>query len=563
MNLKARMYISYAVVIVLTGIIGLFSLYAMDGVNSRLNELGSQKVPRLLLITNIDKELSEYLAAQCNVILHSASSNDDMADMQKAEQAIDKELNELQEKSISTYKGQIADTISIWQEYKKLSNERIQLLKSGQNMETDTMRAQTDKLKQVREQLNGEIDKYIEATTAATVQNVSDGQSQYTRSKFLTGIGLLLAIIIGMAIATFVTRYMSKFINAFLEVSQKVSNGDLKQQIEFTGNDEFGEMATAYNKTIENIRNLVKTIQSTANNVSDTVSQVSTGADQSAQAIQNIAQSVTVVAQSADKQSKGIDQSTQDTASITTYMKAVSSDAKTASNDAEKALNTANEGTQIMFSTIEQMKQIEETTKHSSSVISALGDRSKEIGQIVDTISGLAGQTNLLALNAAIEAARAGEQGKGFAVVAEEVRKLAEQSQQSAQQIAELIGKIQKETQEAVEAISAGTGEVQAGMESANKSGEAFSNIMQIAASVAMQVREMSETMEEVAKNGDNILSRIQEVNKETKVVAGEMENTSASTEEQTASLEEISASCQNLQQLTDKLMNETKKFRI
>ncbi|MDQ0202934.1 methyl-accepting chemotaxis protein [Pectinatus haikarae] len=562
MNLKARMYISYAVVIILTGIIGLFSLYSMDKVNSRLNELGTERVPRLVLMSDIDKELSEYVAAQRNVMLRPAS-NEGINEMQNAEQIIDKNLTELHETAIPTYKDRIASTISLWQDYKKLTNDRVKLFKSGQNMETDAVKAQTDKVRQVREQLNGEMKKYIEETNAATVKNVSDGQSEYTKSKIMTGVGLLIAIIIGMAIATVVTRYMSKFINAFLLVSQKVSDGDLKQKIEFTGTDEFGEMASVYNKTIENIHTLVRTIQSTAGNVANTVSQVASGADQSANAIQHIAQSVTVVAQSADKQSKGISQSTQDTANITNYMQAVSSDARAAADDAEKALNTANEGTQIMFSTIEQMKQIEETTRRSSDVISALGDRSKEIGQIVDTISGLAGQTNLLALNAAIEAARAGEQGKGFAVVAEEVRKLAEQSQQSAQQIAGLIGRIQKETQEAVDAISSGTGEVQAGMESVNKSGEAFSNIMQIAASVAMQVREMSETMDEVAKNGDNILSRIREVDKETKVVADEMENTSASTEEQTASLEEISASCQNLQQLTDKLLDETKKFRI
>ncbi|WP_196605732.1 methyl-accepting chemotaxis protein [Pectinatus haikarae] len=562
MNLKARMYISYAVVIILTGIIGLFSLYSMDKVNSRLNELGTERVPKLVLITNIDKELSEYMAAQRNAMLRPSSSEGTDA-MQNIEQVIDKDLNELQEKSFSGYKERVTNTISLWQDYKKLTNDRIKNFKTGQNLETDTVKAQTIKIRQLREQLNNDIKSYVEEINTATAKNVSDGQSEYTKSKIMTGVGLLIAIIIGMAIATVVTRYMSKFINAFLLVSQKVSDGDLKQKIEFTGTDEFGEMASVYNKTIENIHTLVRTIQSTAGNVANTVSQVASGADQSANAIQHIAQSVTVVAQSADKQSKGISQSTQDTANITNYMQAVSSDARAAADDAEKALNTANEGTQIMFSTIEQMKQIEETTRRSSDVISALGDRSKEIGQIVDTISGLAGQTNLLALNAAIEAARAGEQGKGFAVVAEEVRKLAEQSQQSAQQIAGLIGRIQKETQEAVDAISSGTGEVQAGMESVNKSGEAFSNIMQIAASVAMQVREMSETMDEVAKNGDNILSRIQEVDKETKVVADEMENTSASTEEQTASLEEISASCQNLQQLTDKLLDETKKFRI
>ena len=86
-----------------------------------------------------------------------------------------------------------------------------------------------------------------------------------------------------------------------------------------------------------------------------------------------------------------------------------------------------------------------QTVSRSAQVVTKLGENSKEIGQIVETISGIAGQTNLLALNAAIEAARAGEQGKGFAVVAEEVRKLAEQSKAAAERIANLIEGIQKE----------------------------------------------------------------------------------------------------------------------
>ncbi|WP_182186848.1 methyl-accepting chemotaxis protein [Pectinatus frisingensis] len=560
MNLKTRMYASYAVVIVLTGIIGLFSLYSLAKVDAHLTELGNQRIPQLNIVANIDKELNAYIAAQRNVMLRPAS-NEGISQMQSTEQIIDDNLNKLHDDPLSEHKDQIEQIMSLWQDYKKLSNDRIKMFRAGQTLESDEVGTQTAKTREIRNQLNDSIANYIKEANTATEKTVADGQSEYGKSKIMTAVGLFIVLILAMVIATLVTKYMSKFINSFLSVCQKVSDGDLKQQIDFNGSDEFGEMAAVYNKTIADIKTLIKTIQTTTGNVVNTVSQVATGADQSANAIQNIAQSVTVVAQSADKQSKGISKATKDTASMTNYMKAVSQDAKTAADDAEKTLNIANEGTQIMFSTIEQMKVIEKTTKNSSAVISALGQRSKEIGQIVDTISGIAGQTNLLALNAAIEAARAGEQGKGFAVVAEEVRKLAEQSQDAAQQIAELISRIQKETQEAVDAISTGTGEVQQGIESVNKSGEAFSNIMQTTASVAMQVREMSETMVEVAKNGENILEKMQNVDKETKVVAGEMENTSAATEEQTASLEEISASCQNLQQMSDKLLNETKKF--
>jgi len=122
-------------------------------------------------------------------------------------------------------------------------------------------------------------------------------------------------------------------------------------------------------------------------------------------------------------------------------------------------VDRANDGGQTIELAIAQMGKIETTVNSSAQVVSKLGERSKEIGQIVATISGIAGQTNLLALNAAIEAARAGEQARGFTVVAEEVRKLAEQSQEATKKIAVLIGEIQGDTDNAVVAMNNGTRE--------------------------------------------------------------------------------------------------------
>jgi len=212
---------------------------------------------------------------------------------------------------------------------------------------------------------------------------------------------------------------------------------------------------------------------------------------------------------------------------------------------------------------VQQMGLIEQTVNTSSQVVTQLGERSKGIGQIIDTISGIAGQTNLLALNAAIEAARAGEQGRGFAVVAEEVRKLAEQSQEATKQIAALIGEIQGDTIKAVSAMNNGTREVTLGAEVINESGSAFREIAELVTQVSDQVAVISSDMQHMDKGSQEIVSSVKVIDELSKKTAAEAETASATTEEQSASVEEIASSSQNLANMAQKLQEMVTHFRI
>jgi len=195
--------------------------------------------------------------------------------------------------------------------------------------------------------------------------------------------------------------------------------------------------------------------------------------------------------------------------------------------------------------------------------VARLGERSKEIGQIIDTIAGIAGQTNLLALNAAIEAARAGEQGRGFAVVAEEVRKLAEQSQEAAKQIGTLITEIKDETDKAVAAMNEGTREVKTGAAAVNAAGQTFSEIAAMVTEVSAQVREISQAIEQMSGVSQNIVTAVQKIDTLSKNAATEAETVSAATEEQSASMQEIASSSQALAKMAQEMQGTIRQFRI
>ena len=215
-----------------------------------------------------------------------------------------------------------------------------------------------------------------------------------------------------------------------------------------------------------------------------------------------------------------------------------------------------------MEATVAQMNTIADTVISSSNVVAKLGERSKEIGNIVEVISGISGQTNLLALNAAIEAARAGEHGHGFAVVAEEVRKLAEESQQASKQIGDLIRAIQEETEQAVAAMQTGRSEAEKGRENVTATGKGFSEIRAMIDRLQQYSVTIGTTMEDLTRRAAKIDDATGKIHDSASKVAAESQNVSAATEQQAAGMEEIAASSRGLSDMAHDLNAAAAKFK-
>jgi methyl-accepting chemotaxis protein len=248
---------------------------------------------------------------------------------------------------------------------------------------------------------------------------------------------------------------------------------------------------------------------------------------------------------------------------ISASIQEIAANANQVASQSAKAADKAKDGGKTVEKAVLQMSQIERTVTSSAEVVAKLGERSKEIGQIVDTISGIAGQTNLLALNAAIEAARAGEAGRGFAVVAEEVRKLAEQSQQSTGQIAALIGEIQGDTDRAVTAMNDGTREVTTGAGAVNAAGTAFCEIVDLVNEVSRKISGISAAIQQMAADSQYIVSSVNKIDDLGVKSVTEAQCVSAAAEEQLASMEEIASSSQALATLAQDLQQSVSSFRI
>lgn len=212
------------------------------------------------------------------------------------------------------------------------------------------------------------------------------------------------------------------------------------------------------------------------------------------------------------------------------------------------------EGNHRIQDTLARMQQIAKNNQQNTDQIKALENSSGEIGTIVDMITAIAGQTNLLALNAAIEAARAGEAGRGFGVVASEVKKLAEETDQAAQQINLRIRTVQSLVDQMTKNMNEGTQQIVDGVEKANGASVGYSLISRTIARFLDEVGKLNGATEKLVDKADTVMQVIDQVAVVTEESSQSTQTISASTQEQMASMEEISTASQQLAQLSASL---------
>lgn len=362
----------------------------------------------------------------------------------------------------------------------------------------------------------------------------------------------------------YISHLFAKPIAAIRDECLLLAQGDLRErEAKVKSEDEIGQLAEGFRKMRKQLHDLVTKVHMQSAQLAASSEELTAASGQAAQAANQVATSISDVATGNTAQMKAAKETTEVVETLSGSIEEISGNANEVAEQSVQAAAKARNGEQQVVNAVNQMNQIEATVSRSAKVVTKLGERSKEIGQIVDTISGIAGQTNLLALNAAIEAARAGEQGRGFAVVADEVRKLAEQSQEAAKQIASLLGEIQGDTEQAVLAMNDGTREVQKGAGVVNEAGVAFKEIMNVVSRVSEQMKDISYSIQQMAGGSRKIVNSFETIDKLSQQTAGETQTVSAATEEQLASMEEIASSSQALSQLAQDLQNAVSQFRV
>ncbi len=408
---------------------------------------------------------------------------------------------------------------------------------------------------------------------------------------------------------------LMNYLHEIVEIAQRVAKGDLSRKVVArSDNDQLGMALSAMTEELSNL--VLQVTQSAqavgiasegladaANQASRATEQISTTIQQLArgtnefadtvnrttQSVEQMSMAIDGVAHGAQDQAQSVGQATAIAAQISNTIHEIAENAKSSAKAAGEAAQTARTGAQTVEDTVTGMNSIKEKVGVSVEKVQEMGERSSQIGSIVETIEEISSQTNLLALNAAIEAARAGEHGKGFAVVADEVRKLAERSSDATKEIAELIVGIQASVEEAITAMNDGAKEVESGVERAGQSGVALESILTAVEAVNNQVSSIAESAqniytsateldnsmgsvsavveentaatEEMSASSTEVTSAIEIIASTSEETSASIEEVSASTEEMTAQVQEVTASAQELAELAESLRQLVTRF--
>lgn len=390
----------------------------------------------------------------------------------------------------------------------------------------------------------------------------SEADKAAASTLYLDIIVEIIFLLLGAFAIWYIVRSIIKPINRLKESASKMGKGDLSEEIIVTSTDEIGQLSSSFNDMKNNLATLIQKVGSSTTLVRTSSEELSASASQNIAASEQIASAMQQVTINTENQTTGIEQNATAVEEISHGISHITESINEVAVLSSQATEQAETGEESIRHTVNQMDSIHHSVSATDTKIKLLYDRTKEIGAILDIIGDIAGQTNLLALNASIEAARAGEHGKGFAVVAEEVRKLAESSQQSASQIASLIHAVQQDSSEAVKNMASTLENVQEGLSISKQTAMQFEAIISSMQEITPKIENVSATTEQISASIQEVSATAITLNDHAKDNAAASEEVAASTEETLTSMEVMEENANQLLNMCEELQNMIGEFK-
>ena len=498
MTIAKRLAMLIAVAVIGLIVVGIVGLRQMGTINDNLHYANENSIPSIKKVAAME---TSYLRIRINANAFMVAAEDQRANF---EARMNKRRGEL-EQHIKDYESLISDdkdrqyletSKSLLKEYYVLLDAMMSAIKAGQ---MDKARSGMGSAAEISTKLADNMEAHSKYNEDLAEQEVKKAADAYSGGKFGSILVIILATGLTAGLGFTVYRHVDTSLGDMVGMFTRIESSlDFTGRLPVKGSDEVAQTAGAFNRLLDRLQHSLQDIARHTEEVSGAAGRVASASGQMSIA--------------SNQQSEASSSMAATMEEMTVSINHVADRATEANQLSTNSGDQARKGEAIIGQTVAGINSIADTVNAAAEQIAELEQHSERINNVVAVIKEVADQTNLLALNAAIEAARAGEQGRGFAVVADEVRKLAERTSQSTQEISTTIQAMQSSSQSAVRGIQLVVDRVQAGVASAEEASSAIQAIGTSSRSAVDMVADISDAIREQSMASTNIAQQVERI---------------------------------------------------